>query len=322
MNYFILTSAIFLGFIMGYVYRWRGVPFVGKWKTPFIGTRNEFSIGISMGKNLDGLHNNIAMVLSRHDVNDVKANFVADPFILSKKNKWYMFMEVHNKSRNTGEIGLAISDDGMKWSYESIVLKESFHLSYPYVFEHNNEIWMIPETAKDNSVRLYRCTDFPYTWELEKKILEGKPYVDPSIFKHNGLWWMFVTCNSSRDLILYFATDPMEHWQMHPCSPVVYDQAQKARCAGRVVSINEKLIRFAQDCKQEYGKSVTAYSIDVLDKINFKESPMGKAPILYSSGKEWRAKGMHHIDLHEQVDGTYLAAVDGWRSVKDFGIKY
>jgi hypothetical protein len=34
-----------------------------------------------------------------------------------------------------GEIGLATSEDGLKWDYKQVVLNEPFHLSYPYVFE-------------------------------------------------------------------------------------------------------------------------------------------------------------------------------------------
>jgi len=322
MIYLILTCAVFCGFIMGYIYRWRGVPFVGKWKTPFMDIRGEFSIGISVGTTIEELQQNSILVLSKQDVNDVNAGFVSDPFLFHEKGKWYMFMEVFNKSRKCAEIGMATSDDGLKWSYQSIVLRESFHLSYPYIFEHQQEIWMIPETGSDNSVRLYRAVDFPRRWKLEKKLLEGKSYADPSIFQHNELWWMFVSYNMSRDLILYFANDLLGPWQIHPRSPIVYDQPQKARCAGRVVTIDGKLIRFAQDCEQEYGKSVSAFCVEFLDKENYKETQLGNSPILYPTGQSWKSKAMHHIDLHSLSDESYLAAVDGQKRKRVFGLKY
>ncbi len=323
MFYLVLIIAIFLGFTTGYIYRARGIPFLGKWKTPFMGTKTEYSIGIGRGNTIDEIQQNNALVLTKRDVSDVNADFVADPFLLCRKEKWYMFMEVYNKSRNLGEIGMAVSDDSVKWVYQSIVLREPFHLSYPYVFEHQHEIWMIPETAKDNSVRLYRALNFPWTWKMEKKLLSGKPYTDASIFQHKGLWWLFASCNISRDLILYFAKDLMGPWKMHPRSPVVYYQPQKARCAGRVVIIDgKKLIRFAQDCGNEYGKSVKAFCIDCIDKENYKETPLKKSPVLSAAGRTWKADGMHHIDLHLLENGSYLAAVDGWKTVRDFGLKY
>jgi len=181
---------------------------------------------------------------------------------------------------------------------------------------------MIPETAKDNSVRLYRSIEFPLKWKLEKKLLEGKAFTDPSVFQHDGVWWMFVSCNNSHDLILYFAKDLIGPWERHPRSPVVYDQPEKARCAGRVVKANGKLIRFAQNCKYVYGSSVHAFCIESLDKKNFTEVPLKNDPILFSTGQTWKAKGMHHIDLHSLPDKSYFAAVDGWRNVRAFGLRY
>lgn len=322
MIYIIIVCVGFCCFIMGYIYRWHGVPFVGKWKTPFIGLEGEISIGISRCTAIAEIQQNSSLVLSKDDVNDVNAYFVADPFIFQKKNKWYMFMEVFNKSRNLGEIGMATSEDGVRWAYRSIVLREQFHLSYPYVFEHKQEIWMIPETGMDNSVRLYRAKDFPQKWTLEKKLITGRSYTDPSIFQHKGVWWMFVSHNKSRDLFLYFADDLMGPWQMHPDSPIVYFQPEKARCAGRVVKIDGKLIRFAQDCEHDYGKSVSAFHIECLDKKHYNEIQWGNAPVLFHSGQGWNAKGMHHIDLHVMPDGSFLSAVDGWTRKRAFGLKY
>jgi len=322
MLYLVLIFTIFLSFTMGYIYRARGIPFFGKWKTPFMGVRTEYSIGIGVGNTIDEIQHNSTLVLSRYDVKDVNADFVADPFLFYRAGKWYMFMEVFNKSRNLGEIGMATSSDGLKWAYQSIVLREPFHLSYPYVFDYKDEIWMIPETGKDNSIRLYRALDFPRRWKLEKKLLTGKPYTDASIFQHKGLWWIFASCNISRDLILYFSKELTGPWKMHTCSPVVYYQPQKARCAGRVVIINGKLIRFAQDCSKEYGKSVQAFCVECLDKESYKETPLKKYPVLSAAGQNWNADGMHHIDLHLLEDGSYFAAVDGWKTVRDFGLKY
>ena len=60
-----------------------------------------------------------------------------------------------------GDIGLAVSDDGINWSYKQIVLDEPFHMSYPYVFKWQEDFYMIPESQEANSVRLYRALDFP-----------------------------------------------------------------------------------------------------------------------------------------------------------------
>lgn len=96
-------------------------------------------------------------VLTKHDVSDVSAGYVADPFMLRLDSTWYMFFEVVNEHSKKGEIGLATSGDGLRWTYRQIVLAEPFHLSYPYVFQWQNEFFMVPETCHMNSVRLYRA---------------------------------------------------------------------------------------------------------------------------------------------------------------------
>ena len=80
-------------------------------------------------------------VLSARDVSDADAIFVADPFMVNDGGAWYMFFEVLLAGSEKGEIGWAMSDDGLAWSYQQIVLKEPFHLSYPYVFSIGDEYY-------------------------------------------------------------------------------------------------------------------------------------------------------------------------------------
>lgn len=313
------------GFVAGYVCRWRRIPFIGKVQALCVRRLSRFSIGILTGSSLSSLSVPRGVtnpVLGPEAITDVRASFVADPFLCWHGGKWFMFMEVMNRTRRLGEIGCAISDDGLKWSYQSIVLREPFHLSYPYVFEYRDQVWMIPESARDYSVRLYRAVDFPTQWRLERRLLEGYRYSDPSVFQHNGSWWMFVSRNNSEDLLLYYADDVTGPWQHHPQSPIVYGQAGTARCAGRPVHLNGKLIRFAQDCEREYGRAVRAFKIDRLDRKGFRESELVESPVLCPSGEGWNAGGMHHIDLHIQTDKSYVAAVDGWRTVRAVGVAH
>src|SRR5512146_2116952 len=86
-------------------------------------------------------------VLTRHDVTDVFASFVADPFMLRVDGTWHMFFEVLTLRDGSwiGVISHATSRDGRRWEYDRTVLSEPFHLSYPYVFESGSDFYMIPE---------------------------------------------------------------------------------------------------------------------------------------------------------------------------------
>src|SRR5258708_424155 len=112
-------------------------------------------------------------ILTRADVHDVPARFVADPFMMRRGGIWYMFFEVLNQATDRGEIGLATSSDGLGWTYQQIVLAESFHLSYPYVFQWQGETYMLPETLGAQAARLYRAETFPTRWSGVGSLVEG-----------------------------------------------------------------------------------------------------------------------------------------------------
>ncbi|MEB3292295.1 MAG: hypothetical protein VKJ24_03975, partial [Synechococcales bacterium] len=103
-------------------------------------------------------------ILTARDVTDIKADFIADPFMLHENGTWYLFFEVLNSADNLGYIAFATSSNGRDWSYQKVVLKEPFHLSYPYVFKWNDDYYMIPETYQAGQVRLYKADRFPDRW--------------------------------------------------------------------------------------------------------------------------------------------------------------
>src|SRR5690349_12433308 len=197
-------------------------------------------------------------VLIARDVTDVPTAFVADPFML----RGHMFFEVLRNDTPRGEIGCASTANGREWSYEQIVLREEFHLSYPYVFEWQSAIYMIPETLLANAVCLYEAEEFPTRWSLKARLIEGQ-CADPSIFRFADLWWLFVcsTPYQHDTLRLYFAEDLTGPWREHPRSPLVARDASRARPGGRVLVRDNKPIRFAQDCVARYGSRVRAFDI-------------------------------------------------------------
>src|SRR5258706_829709 len=96
-----------------------------------------WSIGIYRGPTPFALTNDgTNPVLTRDDVTDVTAAFVADPFLFHDGTLWHLFFEVLNHDSQLGEIGLATSPDSHTWTYRHIVLREPFHLSYPYLLAH------------------------------------------------------------------------------------------------------------------------------------------------------------------------------------------
>lgn len=258
-------------------------------------------------------------VLTRRDVTDMLASFVADPFMVMFEATWHMYFEAMRvfglrAGERKGEIALATSRDGHRWTYQRSVLAEPFHLSYPYVFEWNSDFYMIPESCQAGAIRLYRADPFPYRWVLDSILLEGQVFLDTSVFQRDGHWWMLTDTSPMRrndTLRLFHAPDLRGPWEEHPRSPVVQGNPRIARPAGRVVSTPDRLLRFAQDCSEEYGANVQAVEITRLSKTNYAEAECTEGPLLVGSGQGWNRSGMHHVDVHQLSDGRWMACTDG-----------
>jgi hypothetical protein len=252
-------------------------------------------------------------VLTHLHVTDIPAVFVADPFMIEVNGTWYMFFEVINRNTAKGEIGLATSGNGMNWKYQKIVLAESFHLSYPYVFEWMGDYYMIPETYQAGAVRLYRADTFPTDWSHYATLLSGPYFVDISVFRYDQKWWFFTETNDFRHdtLRLYYATGLLGPWVEHPKSPIIQGNAHIARPAWRVLVNEGNVIRYTQDCFPSYGREVRAFEITELTTAAYRERRLRRNPILRASSSGWNAWGMHHIDPHKISNQRWLACVDG-----------
>ena len=252
-------------------------------------------------------------VITAADVGDVTAEFVADPFMIKVGQAWHMFFEVMNAQTNRGEIGLAISENGLEWRYAQIVLSEPFHLSYPYVFCLDGEYYMVPESHKAGATGLYRGDPFPEKWSLVGNIMKGA-WVDSSVVFFRGMWWMFATPALSRSsrLDLFHSERIAGPWSAHPMNAIVEDNNRIARPGGRVIGVGDKLIRFTQDCHPFYGTQVRAFEISELTTSSYREREVDRSPILSRGEEAWNRSGMHHLDPH-WVDGRWLACVDGWQ---------
>lgn len=263
-------------------------------------------------------------VIRGDDVTDIKAEYVADPFMISNDGRWYMFFEVMNALTKQGDIGYAESPDGLNWEYKKIVLDEPFHLSYPYVFNYDNQFYMIPESSRAGAIRLYRAEHFPDSWSFVSALIMGK-FVDNSVFRIKDTWWMF-TCGRPHlhdELRLFFSENLIGPWTEHPASPIIKQDPTIAQPGGRVLIMKDGTgIRFAHDDQTTYGKRVMAFFINNISRSSYSEKPYEKNPILWGQGKGWNRHGMHHVDAHEISPGQWLAAVDGYRKHLVIRIEY
>jgi len=320
LNYFLLSFGWLIAFAFGVlVGRSRGIPFVKR----HLG----WAIGILEGDSptqLSPLEGRKNPIFTARDVSDHLSDFVADPFILREGDTWYLFFESLNSYRNKGEIGLAVSKDGLRWKYKGTVIREAFHLSYPHVFKFRNKYYMVPESYQANGIFLYEAEDFPFKWRRIKLLVEGV-YADPTVFEYGGKWWIMASdCPKTMNytLSLFYADDLLGNWREHKLSPVVKESSHSGRMAGRIIPFDGKLIRYAQDCRGSYGSAVYAFAITRLSVDEYQEEILSAGPIITATGKSWNAHGMHHVDMIQLDNGKWRAFVDGNGENIFFGLRY
>lgn len=203
--------------------------------------------------------------------------FWADPFIVAREGKYFIFFEELPYATNRGHISVIEMDRDGAYGESRRVLERPYHLSYPFMFEFGGELYMIPDSGQQQTVELYRCTGFPLRWEFVKNIFEGRKVVDTTLFEHGGKWWMFAnlvdTAGASTwdELHLFFADSPLaREWTAHPRNPVVSD-VRSSRPAGRVFVNEGRIWRPSQDSSHHYGYGLNLCEVTELSETAYAE---------------------------------------------------
>ena len=115
-----------------------------------------------------------------------KDRYWGDPFVLRRNGRHFVFVEEKMYATGRGHIAcLELDEEGALIS-QQVVLERDYHLSYPFIFEGDAELYMIPETAANRTVELYRCEQFPDRWGLVKVLLRDVYAVDATLLEADG----------------------------------------------------------------------------------------------------------------------------------------
>jgi hypothetical protein len=207
---------------------------------------------------------------------DDRRRYYADPFVIDVAGIHYMFCEEFDYATGKAFISVTTMPRDGEPNTPRPVLEAAHHLSYPFVFAHGGEMWMVPESSVARTVDLYRADPFPDRWVHEMTLLSDVQASDATLFTHNGEWWMFASTverqSSSWDgLSIFHSATLFGPWIAHPRNPVLID-ARAARPAGQIYRSGGLLWRPAQDCSEDYGNALALCSIDRLDHENFAQT--------------------------------------------------
>ena len=231
----------------------------------------------------------------------------ADPFAWQREERYYIFFEEMPLATARGHISVLEISPAGPVGPTRVALQRPYHLSYPFLFDFNGELYMIPETGESGHIELYRCSGFPDRWEFVHNMMEGVRAYDATLVPHGGRWWMFVNiaevdgASSWNELFLFSAANPLSReWTPHPHNPAVSD-CRSARPAGPLFEHEGALYRPSQNSESRYGYGFNLCRIDVLNETDFQEQIVRRvlpnwAPDVVATHTYGRNGDLHVID--------------------------
>lgn len=211
--------------------------------------------------------------------------YYADPFLFEHNGRTNLFVEEYPYATQRGIISVAELDGSGTAGPFRPVLQQNAHLSYPFVFAHAGEIYMLPEACESGTVTLFRAVDYPDRWVADRELVNGVPGCDATIVSlDDGSYvmvlvskrWLGTTWDNQR---IFFASSPLGPWTEDQGGLVRIDSAV-ARPAGAAFARGEKLLRPAQNCSRSYGESMILLDICKPSGAAYREAPVATIKVV------------------------------------------
>ncbi|MEO9892803.1 hypothetical protein [Aurantibacter sp.] len=239
-----------------------------------------------------------------------KNEFWADPFLFQHKNETYVFFENYPYSTKRGKISCGkLKDDKIIDVVD--ILDLDYHLSYPFVFKENGEIFLMPESSENQRLDIYKCLQFPHTWELHSSAFEGELVADAFFYNdEQNIKWLFLnkgaetTVPLENELHIYKVEsgDMLKNLTPHHQNPVLID-SRIARNGGAIFNYNNEVYRPSQ-CNDQgiYGRALNINKIKKLSLEEYEEETIKTVePDFY--------KGLMSIHHLHQTDDSFVIDV-------------
>ncbi len=223
--------------------------------------------------------------------------WAADPFVFEYADKTYIFAELYDYVKCKGCLGYyELTGSFPKWKK---IIEEEYHLSYPYIFEANEEIFIIPESGANKDLTVYRAITFPDKWEKICVLRSGIQYGDTTPFEwddHKYALTYDVGTTEYKLILLDLESEGKD--REISCANI-----NCRRPAGAVFFAEDKWIRPAQDCENGYGKGLCFYEFHMNEQGEYLENilKMLSPEQLILSNKLY-LDGMHTYNASEKYE--------------------
>ena len=199
-------------------------------------------------------------------------DYYADPFFYRQQapsstpsTEWLLYEHYDHKNQK-GEIRAEkLGENGAKANHSLLSLPG--HLSYPYVFQLENQTYLLPEQEATGRPP----QSYPLSNNRHEALISGKPVTmpglpplfDSTIFKYGDYYWLLGTLkgfSNSTHLGLWFAISPFDTWHPHRYMPVAIN-SQYGRPAGTPFIHQGRLTIPLQNSSRGYGERMELFEV-------------------------------------------------------------
>lgn len=198
-------------------------------------------------------------------VPDDGRRYFADPIFYEHGGKRHLFAEEFSYATQRGLISVAeVDSDGRIGPFRP-ALERDVHLSYPFIFEHEGQIWMVPEACAGGAVELFRAVDYPRQWVHDRTLIDGVAGCDATIIRDGSRFvmilttqrWLGTTWDNQR---IFYAGSPLGPWTEH-AGGLIRISNTLARPAGPALLRGGRQVRPVQNCSAIYGGGMTLLDV-------------------------------------------------------------
>ncbi|WP_204526184.1 glucosamine inositolphosphorylceramide transferase family protein [Citrobacter cronae] len=253
-----------------------------------------------------------------------KYTFQADPFIVEKADKLYVFYEAFSFRNSKGTLRCRVLDRELT-EIDDVKL-EGFddlkcHLSFPFLIHINDQLFMIPESSERKEVILFQSVEFPARWKKIKVLISDTELTDNVFLTLNETCYLLST-TMDNEIIIHSAENIFGEWQR--IAPSLKMSNHHHRGAGAPYLVDNKMYFLTQECTPEtYGKSIYIKELVTLNDTVFDESLIEKinSSINHSDGVHTLNFSNNYIVYDSKINKFSLLAIFKKLSYK-FMIKY
>ncbi|MYN45896.1 hypothetical protein GTP23_12645 [Pseudoduganella sp. FT93W] len=228
-------------------------------------------------------------------------HFWADPFLLEHEGRTYCFLEDYDYARGLGHVSvLELRGDDCVDLGPCLV--EPFHLSFPYLFHYQGQLYLCPEASESDQIRVYVCAEFPLRWELAAVLMQNVSAADTMLFEAHGRWWLLTNIDQARggdhcsELQLFYSDSPLStDWTPHPMNPLRID-SDGGRNGGLILD-QGRLLRLGQrQGFDHYGEGLLVYEIVEISETVYVERLVSRLDPV-----ELGRSAIHHLSTTGRV---------------------